>query len=288
MLQYVYMKKYILFLGFGISICTIFFYGFARQHVFFDVPPPTTSSKFIEKPFKQEPVGIPITATFTLPILSLHHIGTPPASLSADAKTWYLSEQKFEELLKAISEWNLTPLTAHQVVQSLQSGYLTDRAILLTFDDGAIDFYTHAFPLLKKYNIHSTVFLQSHVRSKAWLSDEHIQELANSNLIEFGSHTKYNQYLTRVSEEVAKSELKESKQKIESIIGNDYIVSSLAYPFGLYNNKVKEWANEAGYDIAFTIDGGAIQLRDDPFAFTRIIITNTTNIEKLLAQYYSL
>lgn len=230
--------------------------------------------------------SIPITATFTLPILALHHIGPAPASLSASAKTWYISEEKFRELLDEIKAWNLYPMTASELLTALESGFLPERAILLTFDDGAADFYTNAFPLLQEYNISATMHLQSHVRSDAWLSEEQIRELANSGLVEFGSHTKYHQYLTRVSEADAREELETSKEKIEAVIGDEYQVRSLAYPFGLYNDAVKQWASDAGYELAFTIDGAAVQDRDDPFAFTRIIITEQTNIERLFAQYY--
>jgi len=230
--------------------------------------------------------SIPITATFTLPILALHHVGPAPASLSASAKTWYISEEKFRKLLDEVKAWDLHPMTASELLASIESGFLPERAILITFDDGAVDFYTNAFPLLQEYNVPAVMHLQSHVRSAAWLSEAQIRGMANSGLVEFGSHTKYHQYLTRVSEAEAREELEGSKKKIEDVLGDENAITSLAYPFGLYNDAVKQWASDAGYQMAFTIDGGATQHSDDLMALTRIIITETSNISQLFSSYY--
>ncbi len=232
------------------------------------------------------PPGIPVTATFTLPILALHHVGPAPAHLSRSARDWYISAAKFEALLQEIEVRELVTLTASELLDHLEAGYLPERAILLTFDDGPADFYTHAFPLMEQYDAKATMHLQSHVRSAAWLDDEQILELAASPLVEFGSHTKYHQYLTRVTETHARDELVGSKEKIESVIGDEYAVRALAYPYGLYNDDVEEYVADAGYEIAFTIDGGAAQTLAEPRSFTRIIITETTNLEHLLDQYY--
>lgn len=51
------------------------------------------------------------------------------------------------------------PVAVVEVVDHLRSGKpLPSNAILLTFDDGYLDHYTHVFPLLYEFNIHGAFF----------------------------------------------------------------------------------------------------------------------------------
>src|SRR4029453_7086710 len=47
-------------------------------------------------------------------------------------------------------------------LKQLESGKLPPRSICITFDDGFADFYSEAYPLLKKYAFPATVYLTSY------------------------------------------------------------------------------------------------------------------------------
>lgn len=221
-----------------------------------------------------------VTSTFHMPVFLFHHVGEPPAGISKGSYEWYVSEEKFKEVLNTISEYGYTAITSKELLQFLEQGTLPEKPLMIVFDDGAIDFYTHAFPLLQEYKMKSVMHLQSRVRSDNWLNEEQIQELQTTGLVEFGSHTKYHAYLTRISKEEARAELEESKQDIEKIIGEEVV--SLAYPFGLYSNEVMELSRDVGYDVAFSLRGGHMQHINELLELRRTIITNQTNIEALL------
>lgn len=236
-----------------------------------------------EIPVQQEVVNdtsVEIGETFFLPILAYHHVGPAPATASESVKTWYVSADKFEKDLQYLQQQGYTTLFAKELAQALETGKLPEKAILITFDDGPADYYDYAIDILNKYDMKSTMFLQSHVRSKNWLSEQQIQELDDTGLVEFGSHTKYHAYLTRVSKQEAMDELVGSKEKIEKLLGKEVV--SLGYPYGLYNEEVKQWVEEAGYQVAFTIDGGFEQTKIEPFELNRIIVTEITNLENVL------
>ncbi len=55
------------------------------------------------------------------------------------------------------SHFTVLPLT--DALSQLTSGTLPERALAITFDDGYRNFYTHAYPLLKKYTMTATVYL---------------------------------------------------------------------------------------------------------------------------------
>ncbi len=221
-----------------------------------------------------------VTSTFTLPILLYHHIGPKPAHISDSNYTWYVSEEKFASDLQAILDAGYKTMFFSEALDYLDQEKMPEKAVIITFDDGAKDYMSSAFPILQAYEMKSTMFLQSHVRSSNWLSEDDIRSLHDSGLVEFGSHTKYHEYLTRVSEVVVRKEIQESKEKIESLI--EQPVQVLSYPFGLYNDRVEELVEEAGYEMALTIDSGVEQHIGELFSMKRIIVTEQLDLTRIL------
>ncbi|PIR03872.1 MAG: hypothetical protein COV59_04365 [Candidatus Magasanikbacteria bacterium CG11_big_fil_rev_8_21_14_0_20_39_34] len=220
-----------------------------------------------------------IESEFHFPILLYHHIGNPPDGVGEDTKTWYVSSENFEKALQLLNNQDYHPLVFEELLDYIKRGVLPQKSFVITFDDGAEDFYKIAFPLLQKYNMKSVMYLQSHVHSKNWLTDDQILELNASGLVEFGSHTKYHAYLTRISDEEAKKEIVESKEKIEKLLGKE--VYSIAYPFGLYNENIEKMAQDAGYKVGLTLVSGSDQNMEKLLEMKRIVITNRTDLEKL-------
>jgi len=70
--------------------------------------------------------------------------------------------------------------------------------------------------------------------------------------IEIGSHTVNHPFLTHMREEEMLFELKKSKENIEAKIGKE--VKSVAYPFGIYNEKVMECAKKCGYQFGLSYE----------------------------------
>jgi peptidoglycan/xylan/chitin deacetylase (PgdA/CDA1 family) len=86
--------------------------------------------------------------------------------------------------------------------------------------------------------------------------------------MEIGSHTMRHARLAHVPVERVFEDLEQSKQTIEREVGAP--VSLLAYPAGSHNQDVVDLAVEAGYQAAFTTDGGSVAPGDDPFRLRRI------------------
>ena len=262
---------------FLLIICLVFFTGCHNRPV--DEPSINTDVEETTL-ITQENSYISIGEEFHLPILAFHHIANAPAGARANTRQWYISTERFEEILKLLQEQEYTVLFATEAVTLIKEGHLSEKPVIITFDDGAVDFYTNAYPLLKKYNIKATVHLMSGVKSKAWLNETQIKEMNGSGVVEFQSHTQYHEYLTRVDKEDVRRELGNSKKQIEKLTGDP--VTVIAYPFGLYNDEVIEVARELGYEAGFTIDRKTNQKIDNLFQLHRVIITEQTNVEKII------
>jgi peptidoglycan/xylan/chitin deacetylase (PgdA/CDA1 family) len=134
-----------------------------------------------------------------------------------------------------------------------------DKMIVLTFDDGYLNHYTNAFPILQKYGFSAIIFIvtDSIGKSKTWDANgqvplmewSHLKEMSRYG-ISFESHTCTHPDLTKISDEAILQEFLCSKGKIEDLLGIP--VRSLAYPYGKYNQRITQLAEQAGFQSAFT------------------------------------
>jgi len=103
------------------------------------------------------------------------------------------------------------------------------------------------------------------------------QLLAISPVFEAASHSVTHVLLACEEETIAKSELLESREALGKRIGRE--VRSLAYPSGSFDQRVRGWAADAGYDWAFTTRSGGYCAGDDPLTVPRSLLQegNITN-----------
>jgi peptidoglycan/xylan/chitin deacetylase (PgdA/CDA1 family) len=138
------------------------------------------------------------------------------------------------------------------------------REIALTFDDGYVDTYAKAFPLLQQHGFSATIFLVLNRvgRRRDWglgppvdlMGWDHVEEMARCGF-SFQSHTCSHPDLTELSAVALRQELADSKAKLEDKVQRE--VRYLAYPYGRYNDRVLDGAREAGYAAAYGTDNAA-------------------------------
>jgi peptidoglycan/xylan/chitin deacetylase (PgdA/CDA1 family) len=135
------------------------------------------------------------------------------------------------------------------------------RSALITIDDGYESGYSVAWPILQEFGYPFTMyiytdFVGSGGKSISW---EQLAEMRDDG-VDIGNHSKSHSNLRAEkgkSPEAYKDWLREelvtSKDIIEQKLG--IRVLSHAYPYGNYNDTVREIVSEAGYDAAFTVYG---------------------------------
>jgi peptidoglycan/xylan/chitin deacetylase (PgdA/CDA1 family) len=129
------------------------------------------------------------------------------------------------------------------------------RSIAITFDDGYLDVYTTAFPLLERMGLTATVFLVSGcvgTTSGGWgppapvplMTWSQIREMQRHG-ISFQSHGRTHADLRQRTDAAALHELAASRAEIEDRLGAQ--VDAVAYPFGSFDSRIIELAGQAGY-----------------------------------------
>jgi len=98
-------------------------------------------------------------ATRNLTILGLHRVVTEAAWSKSLYKPMMVTEGQFESLLDMIRQ-NYHVVSLSGAVQQIRQGRkFKPGTIAITFDDGYLDVYQHAYPRLKAYDIPATLFL---------------------------------------------------------------------------------------------------------------------------------
>ena len=154
------------------------------------------------------------------------------------------------------------------------TGSLPERPVLITFDDGYVDNYTNAFPILKKYHLKATVFVVTGFLSKrkGYLTWDQVREMEKSG-VTIESHTVTHAALPELSDDRIRAELVESKRQAESELGHP--VEFIAYPTGAHDLHIAELAKEAGYKAGFTVKYSNVDRNSNIYALERVPIFRT-------------
>jgi peptidoglycan/xylan/chitin deacetylase (PgdA/CDA1 family) len=95
-------------------------------------------------------------------LILMYHRVLPPGELSADyvQPGMYVTPETFERHLRFVRR-HFDVLPMRDLLQKWREGTWTDSAryCVLTFDDGWLDNYLYAYPLLRQYSIPATIFV---------------------------------------------------------------------------------------------------------------------------------
>lgn len=86
-------------------------------------------------------------------IIAYHRVVENPSPFYPE-----LDIRTFEAQIRHLSE-NYSIVPVEEIVKRITTGQTLKKCLALTFDDGFKDNYTHAYPILKKYNAPATIFL---------------------------------------------------------------------------------------------------------------------------------
>jgi peptidoglycan/xylan/chitin deacetylase (PgdA/CDA1 family) len=89
-----------------------------------------------------------------VPVLMYHHINPHKGDMVT------ITPKVFEGQMEYLYRAGYRTLKIAELIAYINSGLtLTQKAVVVTFDDGWLDNYIYALPILKKYKINATIFL---------------------------------------------------------------------------------------------------------------------------------
>jgi peptidoglycan/xylan/chitin deacetylase (PgdA/CDA1 family) len=182
-----------------------------------------------------------------------------------------VSEKDFEMHLKYLVDNDFQILTFSQAVTYLRSEGPSKKTVVITVDDGYKSFYTTAFPLLKKYNIQATLFINTETAGGGdYMSWDELKDVAKQG-IEIGNHTHTHNYFLNLPESSRYKTFQDEIVLSQSIIKKNLDIQPIvfSYPYGEFDAEIKKIVKQAGFVAAAAQNSGVMRADGDFFQFPR-------------------
>lgn len=246
-----------------------------------------------------------MTTAHTVPVLMYHHVSPTPGAITC-------SPANFEDQLKWLARLQYRSLTSTEFAGHLNGLPVPKRSVLITFDDGYLDNWVYAYPLLKKYGFNAVIFLvtgwinQGPVRGllgdsilpdapshedcqrlietgqsdQAILRWSEIQHMQADGTVEFHSHTHTHTRWDKSDRAYEKNTLMQEELALsrDALVDNLGSVSDhFCWPQGYFDDDYVRIAKDAGFRYLYTTRAfGQNRNGTDPAHIYRFAVRNTT------------
>lgn len=211
-----------------------------------------------------------LDSRYVLPVLMYHNVDHRHMETKLS-----VSPESFGRQMEYLDRAGYSVVSLHDAAVMIREGDRDKRTVALTFDDGPSNFYSDAFPVLKKHGFTATVFMISdRVGAAGYLSAEQVKEISDAGL-DIGSHSVSHADLKELNAEELKREVEGSRAVLEEVTGRE--PAFFAYPEGKFNALVRKAVIDAGYEGAVATNPGRGTPYDDVYAIRRTRISRTSD-----------
>lgn len=247
-----------------------------------------------------------MTARISVPVLMYHHVSPTPGMINA-------SPEHFEDQLRWLRQHGYRSLSSAEFARHLAGEPAPRKSVLITFDDGYLDNWVYAAPLLRRYGFTAMLFIvtdwlgdgpvrprlgdaeplpetPSHHDCEARIAqgraDEvmlrwsEVLQLRDEGIFEFHSHTHTHTRWDLSADAANKNahmqdELRASRQTLRDRLG--VVSEHFCWPQGYFDADYVQLAKDAGFRYLYTTQAFGQNLPGtDPGGIYRFAVRNTT------------
>jgi peptidoglycan/xylan/chitin deacetylase (PgdA/CDA1 family) len=231
-----------------------------------DTPIPTPTSNLIWHP----------SGDAIAPILLYHHV----ADIDYQNR-YYVSVSDFRAQMEALRSWGYTSITVTDLVNVLiKGGEFPNRPVVITFDDGNLDVYQNAFPILHEMGFVATTYIVANrLQASNFVDVEQLQEMADDGW-EIGCHSMSHADLT-IDHSMANYEMAQSRSNLEEATGEP--VNTFAYPYGKTDEFITDRVSKYGYSAGMGLGSGFEHTLGSLFYLSRIEVQGDYGLNQFAA-----
>ncbi len=248
---------------------------------------------------------IPFKHAHSVPVLMYHHVSPAKDMITT-------SPENFERQIRGLAKNGYRALSTQEFADFLSGKPVPAKSILITFDDGYLDNWVYAHPILKKYNMRATMFIVTgvigdgparpvwgdkqalpemipHKRAKAMVEAgnadpvmvrwSEVHAMRQAGTFEFHSHTDTHTRWDRNCEnrqdclDRMSVELLRSREVLKNQIGS--VSEHFCWPQGYFEDDYVKLAQDHGFRYLYTtIAHGQNVAGGDPAHIYRFAVRN--------------
>ncbi len=188
-----------------------------------------------------------------IPILLYHEI--PTEKPTRDLFYMQTTATQFEKQITGLLEEGYTFISYQDLVDYYNGEKtISEKSVLIGFDDGWAGNYYNAFPILTKYNIPAAIYVVDDlVGTNGYFNWEQAEEMSRSGLVSIFSHGRTHIFYDKESVETLLSDIDIAYKNIESHVGKSKI-RVFTYPYGACRQDQIDALFEKGYIQNMTDD----------------------------------
>lgn len=227
--------------------------------------------------------------THGTPILMYHAFG----KLGESASRYVVPVQRFERQMALLKRLHYRVLSLEDYLRYRAEDCLPPaRSVVLTVDDGYLDNYAVAYPILRRYGFPATIFLvsgnvgdanrwdkQGLLRGRPLMAWAKIQEMMQGDMT-FGAHTQTHPMLTAVTADRARTEIDGSRTNLAQAL--DRPTALFSYPHGQYDATARSIVEQVGYSGACTTRAGLNSPSTPKFELHRTEVRGTDSLVRFV------
>jgi peptidoglycan/xylan/chitin deacetylase (PgdA/CDA1 family) len=231
-------------------------------------------------------LSINIEPSSEVPILMYHSVadyGSPELS------PYRVTVAAFQQQICFLRRHGYQSISLDDWVHCIVSGQVcARRPVVITFDDGYKNFVTHAAPVLEAADFRATIFVVTDKVSGTSDWDASLAtpiELMNWNDLralhqrgfDISSHTTSHVDLLTLSDEDIIRDSVKARATLREQLGR--AVTSIAFPWGRNDARVRAALARGGFQVALSINNGFSSLGDDLLNLPRIHIAGPGDLD---------
>ena len=221
------------------------------------------------------------TAFQAVPALSYHNV----RPYTTQDPAYFINPERLDAHMNKLKELGFQSILPEQVEAGFYQGKkMPGKPILISFDDTRADHYLAAAPILEKYGFRGVFYIMTvSIGKPGYMTKAQIKELADRGHA-IGLHTWDHQDLRKLPSDQWKIQIDKPKALLQEIVGKE--VTSLAFPFGLWNTEVITQVKSKGIRSAYQL-GGKMDPSDPVLSLPRILVPGNWSADRLVKEIES-